>query len=252
MMQLDIRTKLLVVVVFSVLALVYQGPEVLAIILLLNLLTLILFRVPVKIFSGFQKFIGMYVMLIVIQSFFVKSGDPLVKLGGFYLLTTGGIWYGIAIILRFLILAGSGLILLNCNPTELTLALVKLRLPYEIVFMVQLGIRFIPVFINEIQNTFNAIQLRGVDLRKVYKRKVIKVYISIFSPVIYSVWQKAEKLSILLELRGFRKLPARTYYRDISLQRMDYIVMGLSLLMAAALVYAVTIKTCQPHLLSLE
>jgi len=251
-MQVDIRTKLLVAVIFSVLALVYQDPGVLAVIFLLNLLALVLFRVPIKIFRGFRKFIGMYAMLIVIQSFFVKSGDPLVKLGDFYFLTTGGIWYGLAIILRFLILAGSGLLLLNCNPTELTLALVKLRLPYEIVFMIQLGIRFIPVFINEIQNAFSAIQLRGVDLRKVYKRKVLKVYISFFSPVIYSAWQKAEKLAILLELRGFRKLPARTYYRDISLQRIDYIVMSLALLMAAVFVYAVTIKTCQFHLLGLK
>ncbi len=236
-LQVDIRTKLLIVGLFSILALVYQNPKTLTLILLLNILSLILFKVSLTVFAGFYKFMGTYIMLIFLQSIFVKSGEPLIALGGFYLLTTDGIWYGIAIILRFLILAGSGAILLKCNPTDLTLALVKLRFPYEIVFMIQMGIRFIPVFINEIQNTFNAIQLRGVDLRRVYRKKVLRVYISIFSPILYSVWQKAEKLSILLELRGFRKLPVRTFYRDIALGGIDYVVMGLSLLITAGVVF---------------
>ncbi len=236
-MQVDIRTKLLIVAIFSVLALVYQDPRILGIILLLNLLTVTLFRISFNIFRGFKKFIYMYAMLMIIQSFFVKSGEPLIKLGNTYLLTTGGIFYGISIILRFLILVGSGLILVDCNTSELLLALVKLRIPYEIVFMIQMGIRFIPVFINELQNIFSGIQLRGVDLRKVYKRKVLRVYISIFSPLIYSVWLKAEKLSILLELRGFRKFPTRTYYRDISLKKLDYVVISLSLIVTVVLVY---------------
>ena len=237
-MQVDVRTRLLIVAIFSVLALAYQNPRFLAIILLLNILTLLLFRISFDIFVSFRKFILLYIMLMVVQSLFVRSGDPLVRIGGVYLLTTDGIMYGVSVILRFLILAGSGLILVDCNHAELLLGLVKLRVPYEIVFMIQLGIRFIPVFIGELQNIFNTIQLRGVDLRKVYKRKVLHVYISIFSPLLYSVWQKAEKLSILLELRGFRKYPARSYYRDISMGKIDYVVMSLALAVAAVLVYA--------------
>lgn len=228
-MRLDVRTKLIIVAIFSVLALVWQEPRSLAILLGLNLLTLILFKIPANIFFEFRKYIFTYLVLIVIQSLFVRSGEILICLGQLPLLTTGGLVYGVSIILRFLILAGSGLILVNCHTAELLLGLVKLRLPYEIVFMIQLGIRFIPVFFNELQNIFNTIQLRGVDLRKVYKRKVIRVYIGIFTPLIYSVWQKAEHLSILLELRGFRRFPDRTYYRDIAMSKMDYMVIGLVL-----------------------
>lgn len=236
-MRVDVRVKLLIVAIFSALALVYQKPLFLALLLALNLFTLLLFRIPVGAFLEFRKFLGMYAVLIVIQSLFVQSGEPLVQLGHLSLLTTGGMVYGLSIILRFLVLAGSGLILVGCNTSELLLGLVKLRLPYEVVFMIQLGIRFIPVFINELNNIFSTIQLRGVDLRKVYTRKVLKVYISIFTPLIYSVWQKAEKLSILLELRGFRRCPTRTYYREISLQTADYAVCGLALAAAAVLIY---------------
>ncbi|NLC11618.1 MAG: energy-coupling factor transporter transmembrane protein EcfT, partial [Firmicutes bacterium] len=188
-MKVDIRTKLLIVALFSILALAYQDPRMLAIILALNLLTVTLFRIPLSTFFKFKKFLSMYIILIIVQSFFVQGGDPLIKLGNLYFLTTEGILYGLSIILRFFILVGSGIILWQCNTAELLLALVKMRIPYEIVFMTQLGMRFIPVFINELQNIFNVIQLRGVDLRKVYKRKVINVYLSIFTPLIYSVWQ---------------------------------------------------------------
>ena len=236
-MELDIRTKLFIAAIFSVLALVYQNPIMLAIILVLNLFALILFRISFNIFLFFRNLIYMYAVLIIIQSLFVKSGEPLIQLGDTYLLTTGGIVYGLSIILRFLILVGSGLILVQSNTSELLLGMVKLRIPYEIVFMIQMGIRFIPVFLNEMQNIFSAIQMRGVDLRKVYKRKVLRVYISIFSPLIYGVWQKAEKLSILLELRGFRKFPNRTYYRDISLKKIDYLFMSFALIITVVIVY---------------
>ncbi len=226
-MRLDVRTRLFIVAIFSVLALIWQEPLSLAVLLGLNLLTLVLFRIPANVFVEFRKYIYTYLVLIVIQSLFVRSGETLLCLGRLTLLTTGGLIYGVSIILRFLILAGSGLILVNCQTAELLLGLVKLRLPYEIVFMIQLGIRFIPVFFNELQNIFSTIQLRGVDLRKVYKRKVLRVYVGIFTPLIYSIWQKAEHLSILLELRGFRRFTTRSYYRDLSMSGTDYAVIGL-------------------------
>jgi energy-coupling factor transport system permease protein len=147
------------------------------------------------------------------------------------------------VILRFFILVGSGLILINCDLSEMLLAMTRMRIPYEIIFMIQVGIRFIPVLISELSNIMNTIQLRGVDLRKVYMRKVIRVYVGIFTPLLYSIWQKAEQLSILLELRGFRRYPTRTYYRDISMGMIDYAIIGLSVSLAAAFVILVSIYT---------
>ena len=187
----------------------------LAAIFILSLPVLAWFRVPLRALAALRKFIYLYLFLILLQSFFVPGGEPLLTLGKLTLLTSGGIIYGLSILLRFLILAGAGLILAQCNQAELLLALVKLRLPYEIVFMVQLGIRFIPVLTGELQNMFNGIQLRGVDLRKIYKRKVLAVYVSLLPRSSTVFWQKAEKLSILLSC-AVSSYPGRTYYRDIS------------------------------------
>ena len=240
-MKLDVRTKLVIAAILSTLALVYQNAAVLAAVLLMTIIALVMLKVSLHVIIDFRKFLYLYLILIVIQSLFIKGGEPLVTIGEFHLLTTESIIYGIAIILRFLILIGSGLILLNCDMSEMLLAMDRMRIPYEIVFMIQIGIRFIPVLINELSNIFDTIQLRGVDLRRVYKRKVIRVYISIFTPLLYSIWQKTEQLSILLELRGFRRYPTRTYYRTISMGVIDYTIIGFSLSLAILFVVITSI-----------
>jgi len=241
-MKLDVRTKLVITAILSTLAIVYQNAIVLGAVLLITIVSLALLKVSLQSFFDFRKLIYLYLVLIVIQSLFIRGGEPLITIGELHLLTTESIIYGIAIILRFLILIGAGLILLSCDLSEMLLAMDRMHIPYEIVFMIQIGIRFIPVLINELSNIFDTIQLRGVDLRKVYKRKVIRVYISIFTPLIYSIWQKAEQLSILLELRGFRRYPTRTYYRTISMGTIDYIIIGLSLSLAVIFVVVISIK----------
>ncbi len=239
-MKLDVRTKLVIAAILSTLAIIYQNAVVLGVVLIITIVALALLKVSLQSFFDFRKLIYLYLVLIVIQSLFIRGGEPLITIGELHLLTTESIIYGIAIILRFLILIGSGLILLSCNLSEMLLAMDRMHIPYEIVFMIQIGIRFIPVLINELSNIFDTIQLRGVDLRKVYKRKVIRVYISIFTPLIYSIWQKAEQLSILLELRGFRRYPTRTYYRTISMGVIDYIIIGLSLSLAVIFVVVIS------------
>jgi energy-coupling factor transport system permease protein len=231
-MKLDVRTKLVIAAILSTLALVYQTAVILAAVLLMTIIALVMLKVSLYVMIDFRKFLYLYLILIIIQSLFTRGGEPLLTIGEFHLLTTESLVYGIAVILRFLILIGSGLILLNCDMSEMLLAMDRMRIPYEIVFMIQIGIRFIPVLINELSNIFDTIQLRGVDLRRVYKRKVIRVYISIFTPLLYSIWQKTEQLSILLELRGFRRYPTRTYYRTISMGLIDYTIIGLSLSLA--------------------
>ena len=102
----------------------------------------------------------------------------------------------------------------------------KIKLPYAIIFMVLLGLRFMSIIAEEIQTTLNYIQVRGVYLRKIYNKDVLVVYLNIFLPLICSVLNRAEKLAISLELRGFRKFNNRVSYRQIALSKLDYFVMA--------------------------
>ncbi|TCO74780.1 hypothetical protein [Marinisporobacter balticus] len=90
----------------------------------------------------------------------------------------------------------SGLILYHSNETELILGLVKLKVPYEIGFMIQLATLFLLVFMGEMKDTIYVIQLRG-----------------------------------------FKKQPVRTYYGQIYFKRKDYIIMNIFLMMTVLFVY---------------
>jgi energy-coupling factor transport system permease protein len=227
---------MLIAAIFSLLALLYHQVPVLTLLLLISIVVMALFRVPLK--TGKLKTLLMaYGTLTVLQSLFVRSGEPLLAVGNMYLLTTDGLYYGISVILRFSLLLMSGLMLMSCKANELLAALAKMKVPYEIIFMVMLGIRFIPMAAGEIQNTLNHVQLRGVNLRKIYRKKVLKVYLSIFLPLVYFVWKKAEKLTIILELRGFRRYETREYYRENTMGKTDYLIMGVAICLTVLFVY---------------
>jgi energy-coupling factor transporter transmembrane protein EcfT len=51
------------------------------------------------------------------------------------------------------------------------------------------------------------------------------------------MWQRAEKLTIVLELRGFRKYDTRENYREISLARVDYVIIVATLSLTLLFIY---------------
>jgi two-component system chemotaxis sensor kinase CheA len=71
-------------------------------------------------------------------------------------------------------------------------------------------LRFLPVFSEEFRDTMIAIQLRGVDLKRIPIRDKIRIYAKIIMPVAYGAADRAQKLSYAMELRAFRAMPERT------------------------------------------
>lgn len=237
-MRPDIRTKLLIVFAFSFLGIYYQNIKILFFLLLANILVNFLFGISFKV-RGLKAVILFTFMIMLIQSFFIKGGTPVIEIMGFNLLSTAGLVYGIKILLRTYILLTSALILINSDKNELVLGLVKLKVPYEIVFMLQLAMRFLPNFIDELKITIYAIQLRGINLKQIYKKEVLSVYIYIFTPIMYSIFQKTEKLSATAEIRGFRYIENRSYYKNIKMRFVDYSIIFLVIVMTCLLLYFV-------------
>ncbi len=238
-MNLDVRTKLLIAAVFTAAALYYQNPFVLGTLLLLNLATLKIFKVSLKDCGSIGRFYGYYLIFVFLYSFFVKKGTVILALGGITLLTTGGLLYGAVLLLRFSLLTAAALFLFSCPAAEISLALVKMRLPYELVFMVLLGIRFVPLLGSELNSTLNMARLRGLNIKTAAKIESVKLISSLLFPLVYGTIEKAENIEVLLMLRGFRLRPQRTYYRNIVLSKQDYLTGFVFLLAAVLFVLAV-------------
>jgi len=226
-MKLDLRTRLFLASGLTIFAVIVQEPLVLGQLLALNVLLLIVLKIswsgPVRRLS---KLWPVIIFLVFIGSIFQPAGKVLLELKGLPLLTSGGLEYGLAITLRLAVIMGSGLLFFSSGTRELVPAFSKLKIPYEITFMVQVGCRFLPLLAQEISNTLNALQLRGVDLKKVHLRKSVKICTFIFGPLLYSIWWRAQELAMVMEARGFKAYPVRTYYRKVEFQTVDYWMIG--------------------------
>ncbi len=232
----DPRTRLVVVMVLTSLALILTHPAWLAVILLLALLLAGLSGAGLgRVLGQARKFLGLFVGLLVIQSLFTTSGDPVVTVGSTTLVTTGGLLRGSSVILRLMILMSGGGLLLSLDPMKFVLGLVKLRLPYEIAYMVLLGLRFLPVLGQEIRDSLLAIQLRGVRLKEIPIRERLGVYTALFLPVVAGAMIRARKTATAMEARAFRAYDRRTYLEELVLSPADWIIMGSAVGGGAAL-----------------
>ena len=160
----------------------------------------------------------------------MRGGNALLKLGTVTILTSGGLWGGTTVVLRILILIAAALLFSTFSSRDFILGLVQMKFPYELAFMVSMAVRFLPLFHEEAVNVLIAVQLRGVELKKIPWGKKTDLYRSLFFPLVYSALIKARQMSAAMETRAFRVYPERTYIKRLTLCFADYGVILLSLL----------------------
>jgi energy-coupling factor transport system permease protein len=189
---------------------------------------------PVRAVIKLRRFLVIIIAAALLQSIFVRAGTVLIQAGDFVLLTSGGIAGGALVLLRMGILLTSGAAIASCGTRRNIQALIQLKLPYEIAFRVCIGIHFIPLMMQEMQDSITAVQLRGIDLKNIAARKRVKVYTYIFLPAAGSAIIKAQDLAASIELRGFRAYPKRTSLTVLRMRILDYVISALFASGAAA------------------
>ncbi len=231
----DVRTKLAIVACLSTTAVIIQHVYVLGFLFVISVVLSALFYGDLlRTLRSTRRLWYVFFAIVILQSIFNRSGEVLLGTGDFIILTTGGVIKGIEFLLRISIIVFSATIVASSNYREVVQGLVQLRIPYEIAFMVSVGIRFLPLLKNEFADILTAIQLRGIELKKVPFKKRMRVYSYIFTPVIAGAVNKAQKLSIAMETRAFRAFPGRTSYLVLQLAIKDYVVIAVTFLSTVA------------------
>jgi energy-coupling factor transport system permease protein len=235
-MRLDPRTKLIMVLCVTTLAVIYNTAEALLLLLAATIGLLLLFGIDLKqVIIGLKPYFFLLLVLFWAQCIFTPGGEVLLAIGPVRLLGTRGLLLGTSVVLRLLVVIAAAVILTTSNSRDFITGLVQWKVPYEIAFMVSVTISFLPVFRDELVNVVTAVQLRGVELKQVPWGKKIYLFRHLFFPVVYGAILKAQQLSVAMEARGFRAYPRRTYLRQLYLTRWDYGLMlacpGLTLLM---------------------
>lgn len=236
-MMIDPRTKMVMVVCLSSLALMYDTPGQLLLVLGAATALLFIFRIDITAIADYLKpFLSLMLFLFIIQSVFSPGGKVLLAAGPVALITSAGLTAGASVVLRIIIISASAMLFTTFNSRDFILGLVQWKVPYELAFMVSIAMRFLPLFRDELINMLTAVQLRGVDLKKVPWGEKMAMYRRLIFPVVYRSLLKAEQLAIAMESRGFRAYPRRTYLRKLVFSRADYIVMPVFLTITVMLV----------------
>jgi energy-coupling factor transport system permease protein len=108
-------------------------------------------------------------------------------------------------------------------PEELGNALVRSGLPYEVAFVMSVGMQFVPVLARKARNVVDAQRSRGIPLEP--GLRALRHYPALMGPVLVQAFQLADELAEAMEARGFGR-PGRTFARDYRLRAVD----GLALL----------------------
>lgn len=232
-LRLDPRTKLITALIFSTLAIIHSDLRILIIVLIITLVSAISINKEITyILSRLKALLILVAGIAVIQSLFTSSGNPLLKIGDFIIMTDFGASRGLEFLMRMGIIASSSMILVSSSSREMIQGMIKLRIPYEIAFMVSVGVRFFPVFREELIDMTNAIQLRGLDLKKIGIGEKLKAYTYLLMPITVNSLLKAKELSVAMEARAFRAYPTRTSWVELRFSMIDYIVLFLAVVFA--------------------
>lgn len=235
--DLDPRTKLILIMCLTSAAVLISNWIFLSGLCLVSFGLLSCFGVSLwSIIKRIRLLLYMMIVIALLQSVFAPAGQTLLAVGSVKLVTAGGLLKGSEFLLRMLIIITSAGILTTSNHREIIQGLVQWKLPYEIAFMASMGIRFLPVFAEEFRDAMIAVQLRGVDIKKLPLRQKLEVTASLFQPVVAGAILKSKDIAMSIEMRGFRAYPTRTSYLVLELKLRDYVIMLSAIVVTVILI----------------
>ena len=236
MINIDPRTKIIMVFLISSAAVIIKDIKSLIFLLLLILLLCKLFYISLLgSMKKLKKLWSFFFILALVQSIFTSGGDVLVSIGSLRILTTVGLESGISIIMRMSIIIYSAFIIASAPVLEVVYGLIAMGLPYEIAFMVLLSIKFLPLFKEEFADSIIAVQLAGADLGRIPLKQKLSLYTYILTPSVIKALNRARYISLSMECRGFRAYPTRTSYCKLRMSKADY----LTILAASATIFMI-------------
>jgi len=231
--QLDPRVKFFYVLVMFVIAIMFNQ--------LLPLILLFFIQLPFVFVAGVQRewvrslrgalFFAIMIFLFnfVFQYFWTEYPLPP---------SPSLLEYSIAMTLRFIVLIESfSMFFLTTSPDHLGLALEQSHVPYEFCFAFTTAVRFVPVLAEEAQTIMDAQRARGLELERGNFIKKVRNYIPILIPLIVSAIRRSLELAEAMESRAWGATEKRTNLYVLEMERGDYILILISVLILIFAVY---------------
>jgi len=220
---LDPRMVFLFVFLLSTASVVLREALLLAPVLLSAMVAALCAKAPVG--RVLRRLAGLWVTLVFVTGLQALSSGDILR----------GLLAGAAVLERLVILMLGGAMLAAYPGHALVQGMLQLRLPYQLAYMVSIGLRFVPQFSESFRDSLTAMQLRGVDLRRLKMKTRMKIYTYLLMPTVAMGVARAQRLAMAMELRGFGALEKRSSYAPLVMNKRDWLAFAGIVVWAASL-----------------
>jgi len=254
---LDFRTKLLMIIVVTIITFLWESPFTEGLLSLVIGYGCILAGIQLNYFKKiFMFMIPFHSFILIVTGFFyidqikvllnINDLTPIFILPSSWFWVGGltmnyeGILYGLNIIfktLNMVLIIPLGIFTTDVN--DMVIGMVKMKIPYKIVFIFSSTLRFFPLLVEEIQSILEAQKLRGLALNKVSFKKKAIIYLNLAVSLILNSMAKTNQIEIVLQSKSFSGSSNRTYLHESSFNNFDYLTISflITFLMSVIFVY---------------
>lgn len=245
--RLDGRTKILLAIIFIVIAFFCRSLMSFAFLLLLTFATVLLTRIPFSvIMRSLRAIVFILIFTFAINMFFtVGDGTPIFS-WWIFTLYAEGIWNAAFIAVRILclILGSTIFISYTTTPIELTHSIESLLSPlkktkipvHDFAMMMSIVLRFIPALSEETDKIMTAQKARGADFTTGSVIARAKALIPVLIPLFVSAFRRSDELATAMECRCYHGGNGRTKMNVSHMKATDFVALSVAVVSSAALI----------------
>lgn len=240
---LDPRTKIVLVGAISILALIFNHPLIMFCLFCSVLLLSFIGKVGRDLLARILPMIPVAITAFILWTLFFtfsSSGEILFRYS-FITVYRASFLYAIAMAFRVLTVLGAPLLFfLTTTFSEVTVALVKIKIPYIAAFVLALSLRFVDYGLDKMNEIKDAQASRGLKLETKSMIENPRNIIALFRPLAEKFMTFQQYLAMSMDLRSFGASSSRTFYIDFKMKKGDYLTFSLILaLLCAAIIVSI-------------
>lgn len=229
--RLDPRTKFVGTIALMITALSSHSFLALFIFAALLALAIPLSRLPIgMILANLRVFVWLFTFTFGLHAFLTPGPTLWTLPPTDWTISAEGLRMGSFFCLRLAtVVVSAALMTLTTSPMQLTNGLEHLFAPAkrigvpvaELALMISIALRFIPVLVDEAERLRKAQVARGAEFGGHPIRRA-RSLLPLLIPLFVSAFERADRLALAMESRGYQPGVPRTYYHQLSFQRGDF------------------------------
>ena len=242
--KLDPRTKILLVILYSVALFQARSLLTYAIMTVTFVLCARISKVGAKALLKGLKPVVIIVLFTGFLNLFFTPGEVIFQLG-FLRLTDAGVYNALRMVVRIMLLiTGTFLLTYTTSPIALTDALERMLNPlkkvhvpvHELAMVMSIALRFIPTLIEETDKIMSAQKARGADFESGNLLQKAKALVPVLVPLFVSSFRRADELAVAMECRCYHGGEGRTRLHILHFAGRDYLALTLGCAITAAVI----------------